>query len=462
LIKRSKDAEEAKGRLMAGEFAKDRAVTLSEVQSKAILEMRLQRLTGLERDKIKVEYADLKRQIDYYNELLASEVLQRAMVKTELTEVKERFNDPRRTEITFAEGEIKIEDMIANDEVVVTISHLGYIKRTKSDEYRIQNRGGRGAQGSKTRNEDFIEHIFVANVHNYLLLFTEKGRCFWLRVYEIPEATKNSSGRVIQNIVGLPQDDKVKAYIIIEDLEDETFLNNHYIMFCTRNGLVKKTEVSEFSRPRATGINAISIREDDQLIEAKLTDGTSNIVIASNFGRAVHFKEEDVRPMGRTAAGVRGISIEEENNFAIGMVVFTKEDVKTKNILVITEKGNGKQTPLVAKDDNNEPIIEPETGDYDYVYRLASRGGKGVKTLQITKKTGNLIAIKAVSKSEDLMIINKSGVVIRVRISDISELGRATQGVRLIRIDEDDAIADVTLVPENDADVVEVVEQVIE
>lgn len=430
LIRGCKDGDEAKQRLMNGDFAKDDAsIVLSELQAKAILDMRLQRLTGLERDKIKAEYDALMATINYLNSILDSKELQLDIVKEELEEVKERYGDERRTDITFAEGEIRIEDMIANDEVVITISHLGYVKRTKSDEYRVQNRGGRGAKGSKTRNEDFIEHLFVANVHNYLLLFTEKGRCHWLRVYEIPEATKNSSGRVMQNIIELPKDDKVKAYIVIKDLTDEEFLDNNFIMFCTRNGVVKKTQVRSFSRPRTNGINAITIREGDQLIEAKLTDGKSHVLLASHHGRAVHFMEENVRPMGRSAAGVRGISIKEDNH-VVGMVVINPE-IETKNILVISKKGNGKQTLLEE-------------------YRLTSRGGKGVKAMQITEKTGNVVGIKAVLETDQLMVINKSGIVIRMEVANLPILGRATQGVRVIRIDKKDEIADIAVISGDD------------
>jgi DNA gyrase subunit A len=433
LIRSCKDGDEAKGRLMAGEFAKDKEVTLTELQAKAILDMRLQRLTGLERDKIKAEYNQLKELIDYLNSILDSSDLQFEIIKDELQEVKERYGDERRTDITFAEGEIRIEDMIANDEVVVTISHLGYVKRTKSEEYRIQNRGGRGAKGSNTRNEDFVEHIFVANVHNYLLLFSEQGRCHWLRVYEIPEAGKTSSGRVLQNIIELPKDDKIKAYIVVKDLNDESFLDNNYVMFCTRNGQVKKTEMRSFAKPRSNGIIAITIKDGDQLIDAKLTNGKSHVVIASHFGRAVHFMEDDVRPMGRTASGVRGINISKPGNFVVGMIVIDPT-VEQKNILVISEKGNGKQTVLDE-------------------YRLTSRGGKGVKTMQVTKKTGNLVALKAVTEQDDLMIINKSGIVIRMISSALPVLGRSTQGVRAIRIDENDEIADVAVVPHDEDDI---------
>ncbi len=426
LIRASKDGETAKRGLMAGDFAKGANVTLSELQAKAILDMRLQRLTGLERDKIKAEFDELQAIIDNLKAILASDTLQYEIVKDELNEIKERFGDERRTDITFAEGEIRIEDMIANDEVVVTISHLGYIKRTKTDEYRAQNRGGRGAQGSKTRNEDFIEHMFVANVHNYLLLFSEKGRCHWLRVYEIPEATKNAGGRVIQNIIELPKDDKIKAYIVIKDLNDEEFLDNNFIIFCTRNGIVKKTDVRAFSRPRSNGINAITIRENDTLLEAKLSDGNSHVLIASHHGRVVHFMESNVRPMGRTAAGVRGILMV-NGNYAVGMIV-TNPELEERNILVVSANGNGKQTKLEE-------------------FRLASRGGKGVKIMQITEKTGNVVAAKAVLDTDDLMIINKSGVVIRTKSSNLPLLGRATQGVKVIRIDSKDSIADVALIP---------------
>ncbi|MFK7946425.1 MAG: DNA gyrase subunit A [Saprospiraceae bacterium] len=439
LIRSCKDGDEAKKRLMAGEFAKDKDVTLSELQAKAILDMRLQRLTGLERDKIKAEFDVLMETINYLNSILDSSELQFNIVKEELQEVKDRFGDERRTDITFSDGEVRIEDMIANDEVVVTISHLGYIKRTKSDEYRIQNRGGRGSKGSKTRNEDFVEHIFVANVHNYLLLFSEQGRCHWLRVYEIPEAGKNSSGRVIQNIIELPKGDKVKAYIVVKDLNDEEFLDNNYVMFCTRKGQVKKTEMRAFSRPRSNGINAITIKEGDQLIEAKLTDGKSHVVIASHFGRAVHFMEDNVRPMGRTASGVRGINISKPGNYAVGMIVINPE-VEQKNILVVSEKGNGKQSLLEE-------------------YRLTSRGGKGVKTMQVTEKTGNVATVKAVTENDDLMIINKSGIVIRMEASALPILGRATQGVRAIRIDEKDEIADVAVVPSDNEEIDESVNE---
>ena len=368
LIRSSKTVEEARNGLMS-------KFELSEIQAKAILEMRLQKLTGLEREKVRAEYDELQKRIAYLKSILESEQLRRDIIKEELTELKERYGDERRTEIRHADGDISIEDMIPDEEVVVTISHLGYIKRTKSTEYKSQGRGGRGSKGSKTRDEDFIEHLLVANTHNYLLLFTEKGRCHWLRVFEIPEASKTSSGRVIQNIINLPKDDKVKAYINITDLRDEEFINNNFIVFCTKKGLIKKTVVEAFSRPRTNGINAITINEGDNLLEARLTNGSNEILIANKAGRAIRFPEIKVRAMGRSAAGVRGIKLINENDSVVGMITVDPADPDI-SILVISEKGNGKRSAL---DD----------------YRVTNRGGKGVKTLQITTKTGNLVAIKS-------------------------------------------------------------------
>jgi DNA gyrase subunit A len=421
LIRASKTVEDAKDGLM-------NTFQLSELQAKAILEMRLQKLTGLERDKVREEFDELQKKITHYKAILASEPMQLDIIKEELAEIKERFGDERRTEINYSAGDISIEDMIPDEEVVITISHLGYVKRTKATEYRAQGRGGRGSKGSKTRDEDFIEHLFTASTHNYLLLFTEQGRCFWLRTYEIPEASKASSGRVIQNIISLPKEDKVKAYIIIEDLKDEEFLNNNYIVFCTKNGLIKKTTVEAFSRPRVNGINAITINEGDTLLEARLTNGNNEIVIANKGGRAIRFPESKVRPMGRSAAGVRGIRLSEKikGDAVVGMVSVDPTDPEV-TILVVSEKGNGKRSAL---DD----------------YRVTNRGGKGVKTIKITEKTGFLIAIKSVTTSDDLMISNRSGIVIRMNVEDMRVMGRATQGVRLIRLDEDDSIADVTVV----------------
>ncbi len=421
LIRGSKTVEEARNGLMS-------QFQLSEIQARAILDMRLQKLTGLERDKIREEYEELQKKIAHYKAILASEQMQRDIIKDELIEIKERFGDERKTEINYAAGDISIEDMIPDEEVVITISQLGYIKRTKSTEYRAQGRGGRGSKGSKTRDEDFIEHMFLATTHNYLLLFTEQGRCFWLRAYEIPEASKTSAGRVIQNIINLPKEDKVKAYIIIEDLKDEAFINNNFIVFCTKKGLIKKTLVEAFSRPRTNGINAISINEGDMLLEARLTNGNNEILIANRSGRAIRFPEAKVRPMGRSAAGVRGITLSDtmEDDRVVGMVSVDPNDPNT-SILVVSEKGNGKRSALED-------------------YRITNRGGKGVKTLQVTEKTGALITIKTVTEKDDLMITNRSGIVIRMPVSDMRIMGRATQGVRLIRLDEGDSIADVAVV----------------
>ncbi|MEO7174985.1 MAG: DNA gyrase subunit A [Saprospiraceae bacterium] len=419
LIRNSKNPEEAKEGLMT-------RFNLSDIQSKAILEMRLQRLTGLERDKIRDEYNELQKKITSYKEILASESMQRDIVKQELQDVKAQYGDARRTEITFEEAEINMEDLIADEEVIITISHFGYIKRTKSSEFRSQARGGRGSKGAKTRDEDFIEHMFVASNHNYLLLFSEKGRCHWLRAYEIPEAAKNAQGRVINNIIQLPADDKVRAYIIITNLNDESFINQNYIIFCTKKGTIKKTLIADYSRPRVNGINAININEGDQLIEARLTNGNNEILLANKTGRAIRFPESKIRAMGRTATGVRGMTLDSDMDEVIGMICVDPEDIST-SILVVSAKGMGKRTALDA-------------------YRVTNRGGKGVKTMQVTEKTGELVAIKAVTDEEDLMITNKSGIIIRTAVSTLRVMGRATQGVRLIKIDDGDAIADVTIV----------------
>ncbi len=427
LIRASKTVDEAREGLM-------KRFELSEIQAKAILEMRLQKLTGLEREKVKEEYDELQKLIAHLKEILGSEQMQRDIIKSELAEIKDRFGDDRRTEITIGDdGDISIEDMVPNDDVVITISHLGYIKRTKATEYRLQGRGGRGSRGSKTRDEDFIEHMFTATNHNYLLLFTELGKVHWLRVYEIPEVSKTSSGRVIQNIINLPKEDKVRAYIKIEDLTDKEFINNHYIVLATRNGLIKKTVVEAYSRPRVNGINAITINEGDQLLEAKLTNGADDILIANSNGRAIRFPESKVRAMGRTAAGVRGIALKDDGSEkVVGMINIAPNDM-TKNILVVSEKGNGKRSALED-------------------YRSTNRGGKGVTTMKITPKTGALIAIKVVSDGDDLMITSKLGIVIRMSMEDIRVMGRATQGVRVIRLDDEDDIADVTVLSLTDTE----------
>ncbi len=419
LIRASRSVDDAREGLM-------KKFKLSDIQARAILDMRLQKLTGLEREKVKEEYEELLRTIERLEAILASEALQREIIKEELLEIKAQYGDERRTQIVAAEGEISIEDLIKEEDVVITISHLGYIKRTPVAEYRTQGRGGKGARGSKTREADFIEHMFVASTHNYLLLFTESGRCHWLRVYEIPEATKNSSGRVIQNILSIPKDDMVKAYIKIKDLEDQEFIENHYILFCTRQGMVKKTSVEAFSRPRSTGINAITINEGDQLLEAKLTDGNRQIFLANRKGYAIRFEESTVRGMGRNAAGVKGMSLTSKDDQVIGLVTLDPTE-RDQTILVISEKGSGKRS-----------VFED--------YRLTNRGGKGVKTMQITAKTGSLVAIKSVVEEDDLMITNRSGIVIRTPVSDIPVMGRATQGVRVIRVNPDDEIADVAVV----------------
>ncbi|MBP6183526.1 MAG: DNA gyrase subunit A [Saprospiraceae bacterium] len=398
---------------------------LSDIQAKAILEMRLQRLTGLERDKIKEEYQELLQKIDYYKSVLASEELQKGIIKDETAELRDKYGDERRTEITFAEGEITMEDLIADEDVVVTISHLGYIKRTKVEEFKSQGRGGRGSRGTKTRDEDFVETMFVASNHNFLLLFTESGRCHWLRVYEIPEASKAGAGRVIQNLLALPKEEKIKAFIPIKDLNDTEFLSSHYLIFCTKKAIVKKTLVEAFSRPRVTGIHAIHITDDDQLLEVRLTNGSNEIILANSTGRAIRFPEKTVRPMGRTATGVKGMTLDNDADYLVGMVCVDPADTET-TILVISEHGNGKRSSLED-------------------YRITNRGGKGVKTMAITEKTGLLVAIKTVREENDLMITNRSGIMIRMAVSDIRVMGRATQGVKVIRLDENDSIADVAV-----------------
>jgi DNA gyrase subunit A len=418
LIRASKDVEEAREGLMT-KFG------LSEIQAKAILAMRLQQLTGLERDKVKLEYEELMKKIAELKAILADENLRRDIIKAETTEIKERFGDARRTSIEIDEAEISMEDLIEDEEVVITISHAGYIKRTPISEYRAQGRGGRGAQGVRTRDEDFVEHMFTATNHNTLMLFTESGRCFWLKVYEIPEGSRVGQGRVIQNLLNIPKEDKVRAFIIVKKLDDEEFLNNNYIMFCTKRGQIKKTLLEAYSRPRQGGINAIEIKEDDALIEAKLTNGKNEIILAVQSGKAIRFNEQDTRPMGRTAAGVRGIRVQKDDT-VVGMVCIDPEDTVT-TILVVSEKGMGKRSALDE-------------------YRTQGRGGKGIKTMNITAKTGHLVAIKTVTDNDDLMITTTSGVTIRTAADELRVMGRATQGVKLIRLDEGDDIADVAVV----------------
>lgn len=404
---------------------------LSEIQAKAILDMRLQKLTGLERDKLREEHEEVKALVIRLREILDSRELRMSIIKEELLEVKEKYGDDRRSEIIFQGDDISMEDIIADDDMVVTISHLGYVKRTHIDEYRVQSRGGVGAVGGKTRDEDFIEHMFVASAHNYLLLFTESGRCYWLRVYEIPEGSKQSKGRAIQNLLQLEQEDKVKAYIRITDLKDDAFLDSHYIIMATKSGILKKTTVRAYSRPRVNGINAITIKEGDELLEAALTDGSSEIILGSSSGYAVRFNEDQVRPMGRTAAGVMGMRLRGGDDAVVGMVCAKSEGEEIPNLMVVSAKGFGKRSLLDE-------------------YRKTNRGAKGVKTINITEKTGRLIAILGVYDSDELMIINRSGLTIRMKLDNIRVMGRATQGVTLIKLREDDEIAAVAKVETDD------------
>lgn len=403
---------------------------LDEIQAKAILELRLQRLTGMEREKIKNEYDELMKLIAHLNELLGNEQMRFDLIKTELLEMKAKFGDERKTEITYLDDEVRIEDLIKEEDVVITISHHGYVKRTSLTEYRQQRRGGRGAAGSKTREEDFIEHLFVASTHHTLLFFTEKGRCYWLKSYEIPEGDKTSKGRAIQNLMQLSPDDKVRAIIDVANLDDEEFVKNHYIVLCTRKGIIKKTSLEDFSRRRATGVNAITIVEGDQLLEAKMTDGQSEIMMAVKSGRAIRFPETKVRPTGRGAIGVAGIEVDNETDEVVGMICVKVEDT-SRTVLVVSEKGYGKRTAVSE-------------------YRFTNRGGKGVKTINVTEKTGALVGILDVTEKEDLMISSKNGITIRMSVAQISEQGRATQGVKLIRVDEGDEIAAITKVAEEE------------
>ncbi len=417
LIRASKNPEDAKQGLITD-------FSLSELQAKAILDMRLQKLTGLETDKIKQEHKEIMGKIQHLNTILNDESLRLQMLCDDLTEVKERYGDKRRTNIEFSSSEVNIEDMIPNKEVLITISHLGYIKRTSLSEYRAQGRGGVGSKGATTRDEDFVEEMFMANNHDYMLFFTKKGKCFWMKVYEIPEGSKISKGRAIQNLINIPSDDKVMAFINTKDLKDEEYINSNYIVMCTKKGVIKKSSLEAYSRPRTNGINAITIREGDQLLEAKMTNGNSQIMLAVKSGKAIRFEEEKVRSMGRTAAGVRGIRLKDDKDKVIGMICINDSE---SSVLVVAENGYGKRS---AVDD----------------YRITNRGGKGVKTINITEKTGDLISLKNVSDDEDLMVINKSGVTIRIAVDTLREMGRATQGVRIIRLKDDDSIASVAKV----------------
>ena len=417
LIRSSRTPEDARNGLISN-------FDLTEIQAKAILDLRLQKLTGLEMDKIKEEHDEIMKKIERLKEILGDKDLRYSLLVNDLEEVREKYGDERRSNIEFSSSEVSIEDMIPNDEVLITISHLGYIKRTTLSEYRSQGRGGVGSKGATTRDEDFVEEMVMANNHDYMLFFTEQGRCFWLKVYEIPEGSKTSKGRAIQNIINLPKEDKVMAYINTKDLKDEEYINSHYIMMCTKKGVVKKTSLEAYSRPRTNGINAITIREGDQLLEAKMTTGNSHIMMAVKSGKAIHFEEEKVRAMGRTAAGVRGIRLASDKDEVVGMICI--ED-QTSTVLVVAENGYGKRS---AVED----------------YRITNRGGKGVKTINITEKTGQLIALKNVTDNDDLMVINKSGITIRIGVDTLRVMGRATQGVKLIRLRDEDSIASVAKV----------------
>lgn len=421
IIRSSKNIDEAKSTLME-------RFGLSDIQASAIVDMRLRALTGLEHDKLEAERKDLESQISYLTEVMGSVDKQMQIIKDELLEMKEKYGDERRTEIIYSSEEFNPEDFYADDDMVITISHMGYIKRTPLAEYRTQNRGGVGVKGSATRDEDFIEHIYVASMHNTMMFFTEKGRCYWLKVYQIPEGTRASKGRAIQNVIQIEPDDKVRAYINTKNLNDEEYINNTYIVMCTKNGTIKKTKLEAYSRPRLNGVNAIVIREGDELIEAKLTSGKADILIAARNGKAIRFNEDTVRPIGRVGAGVRGITIDDDDE-VIGMICI-EPDCK-QDVLVLSENGYGKRTDLEE-------------------YRTTNRGGKGVKTINITEKTGKLISIQAVTDDNDIMIINRSGITIRTEVSQIRVAGRATQGVRIINLREGDAIASVTAVPASD------------
>ena len=417
LIKASKNAEDARDNLI-------KKFKLSEIQAKAIVEMRLRQLTGLEQDKLRNEYEEIKKLIEDLKDILSDESRRMSIISDELLEIKEKYGDERRSKIEYSGGDLSIEDMIPDEKVVITISHAGYIKRTPLDEYKVQNRGGVGQKASTTRNEDFLEDLFVGTNHQYMLFFTQKGKCFWMRVYEIPEGSKTSKGRAIQNLINIEQDDKVKAFICTKDLKDDEYINNHYVIMATKRGQVKKTSLEQYSRPRVNGINAITIKEDDELLEAKLTDGNSQVMLALKSGKAIRFEEAKTRPMGRNASGVRGIRLQHDKDEVIGMVAVNDME---SNILVVSSNGYGKRSRLED-------------------YRVTNRGGKGVKTISITEKTGDLVAIKNVDDSNGLMIINKSGIAIRMAVEDLRVMGRATQGVKLINIKDGDSIAAVAKV----------------
>jgi len=424
LIKKSSNAEEARQKL-------EKKYKLSEIQAKAIIEMRLRQLTGLEQNKLREEYDELQKTIKGYKELLDSKPKRMSLIKEELSVIKEKYGDERRSEIEYAGGDFRVEDIIPDEKVVITISHAGYIKRTPLTEYKTQHRGGVGQKATKTRDEDFLEDLFVGTNHQYMLFFTQKGKCFWMRVFEIPEGSKNSKGRAIQNLINIEQDDRVKAFICTQDLKDEEYVNNHFVIMATKMGQVKKTSLEQYSRPRTNGINAITIKEEDELLEAKLTNGNSQIMLAVKSGKAIRFEEGKTRPMGRNASGVRGIRLRDNKDEVVGMISVNDMDA---NILVVSENGFGKRSSLED-------------------YRLTNRGGKGVKTISITEKTGKLVTLKSVSDSDDLMIINKSGIAIRMQVEDLRVMGRATQGVKVISLKDGDSIAAVAKVMKDDDDI---------
>ena len=424
LIKKSSNADEARQKL-------EKKYKLSETQAKAIIEMRLRQLTGLEQNKLREEYDELQKTIKGYKDLLDSKSKRMNLIKEELADIKEKYGDERRSEIEYAGGDFRVEDIIPNEKVVITISHAGYIKRTPLTEYKTQNRGGVGQKASKTRDEAFLEDLFVGTNHQYMLFFTQKGKCFWMRVFEIPEGSKNSKGRAIQNLINIEQDDRVKAFICTQDLKDEDYVNNHYVIMATKMGQVKKTSLEQYSRPRSNGINAITVKDGDELLEAKLTNGKSQIMLAVKSGKAIRFEEGKTRPMGRNASGVRGIRLKDKKDEVVGMISVNDMDA---NILVVSENGYGKRSSLED-------------------YRLTNRGGKGVKTISITEKTGKLVTLKSVSDSDDLMIINKSGIAIRMEVEDLRVMGRATQGVKVISLKDGDSIAAVAKVMKNDDDI---------
>jgi DNA gyrase subunit A len=427
LIKKSSNAEEARLKL-------EKKYKLSEIQAKAIIEMRLRQLTGLEQNKLRDEYDELQKTIKGFKELLDSKPMRMSVIKEELSVIKEKYGDERRSVIDYAGGDFRVEDIIPNEKVVITISHAGYIKRTPLSEYKTQNRGGVGQKATKTRDEDFLEDLFVGTNHQYMLFFTQKGKCFWMRVYEIPEGSKNSKGRAMQNLINIEQDDRVKAFICTQDLKDEEYVNSNYVIMATKMGQVKKTSLEQYSRPRSNGINAITIKDGDELLEAKLTNGNSQIMLAVKSGKAIRFEESKTRPMGRNASGVRGIRLKDNKDEVVGMISVNDMDA---NILVVSENGFGKRSSLED-------------------YRLTNRGGKGVKTISITEKTGKLVTLKSVSDNDDLMIINKSGIAIRMQVEDLRVMGRATQGVKVISLKDGDSIAAVAKVMKDEDDLEDV------